>query len=671
MTVPQQRSAQSGQPGALDGEDLSGLYAQVVAAFEEVALLTTSEHAPLNDVLRLVGRRLCELLGVSRCSVYLRREDGRFQGQVGYCVGRRSIDAGVSRLVSGVEHDLFTAEILSTAAPVLVQGAITDPRTIQRTMRRWHVRDMLGVPLVVDGDVIGIIYVDNQAEEHLYTTRDVELAKTFAGLAAIAVRQAWLYQQLARRATVTEHQRRVLGASALMHSRVTRAVLDGAGVADLLCLIVELLGKPVVWYDARLSVVSWAAPEHLALAQRPGLTRTQLGLPVVRNALAQLDAGSSSVVLRATPELRCRRLLVRMIVDQKCAGYLELCELGGGFSQTDAKALEQAAMAVALKLVTEARNADALRHEREDYLADLLYGRREPARLAAEAVRFGIDAGGRHLLLRVQYAQEPHGDAATGKRRREEVAQLIGRQLSDGRRCVAHTGVPGADLLLVELPAEPAEPPGAAEAACRAGLDAAFVDLTARYGVRHAIASEPCRALTGLPVAAERVREIAALAAASGAGGSDGGGRLVFAGDFELVRIVSQRDGLSGARRYAEELLAPLVEHDAASGGGLVETLRAFVACQAHIRPTAVLLEVHENTVRYRLNRIRELSGIDPERLEALLRVALAFQVLSLFTGESGLSRPTTVPEEPLSPAAGGTDDEVRQRIAAKGDKPC
>jgi hypothetical protein len=73
---------------SVDDDDLGALYGQVVAAFEEVALLTTSEKVPLNDVLRLVGRRLCELLGVSRCSVYLRREDGLFQGQVGYCAGR-------------------------------------------------------------------------------------------------------------------------------------------------------------------------------------------------------------------------------------------------------------------------------------------------------------------------------------------------------------------------------------------------------------------------------------------------------------------------------------------------------------------------------------------------------------------------------------------------------
>src|SRR5260370_25736364 len=208
----------SGGTGELDQGQL---YGEVVGAFEEVALLTTSDSADMNDVLRLVGRRLCELLRVSRCSVYLRRDDGRFQGQVGYCVGRRSIDAGVSRLVSGVTHDLFTAEIIRTSEPWLVRDAANDPGTIQRTMRQWGVRDMLGVPLVVHSEVIGIIYVDNQGDNHEYTDRDVKLAQAFASLSALAVRQGWLYRQLGERAKGIDEQRSTPGWAAAWTNRVT------------------------------------------------------------------------------------------------------------------------------------------------------------------------------------------------------------------------------------------------------------------------------------------------------------------------------------------------------------------------------------------------------------------------------------------------------------------
>ena len=41
-------------------------------------------------------------------------------------------------------------------------------------------------------------------------------------------------------------------------------------------------------------------------------------------------------------------------------------------------------------------------------------------------------------------------------------------------------------------------------------------------------------------------------------------------------------------------------------------------------------LGVHENTVRYRLGRIRQITGRDPTTLDSLLMARMAFQVLDL-----------------------------------------
>src|SRR5260370_38860027 len=51
--------------------DQGQLYGEVVGAFEEVALLTTSDSADMIDVLRMVRGRLCEPLRVTRCFVDL------------------------------------------------------------------------------------------------------------------------------------------------------------------------------------------------------------------------------------------------------------------------------------------------------------------------------------------------------------------------------------------------------------------------------------------------------------------------------------------------------------------------------------------------------------------------------------------------------------------------
>jgi sugar diacid utilization regulator len=602
--------------------DLDGFYPRVIGAFEEVALLTTSDTVPLHDILRLVGRRLCELLEVTRCSVYLRRTDGRFQGQVGYCVGR-SIDERVSKLVSGVEADRFTAEIVASQSPVVVEDAVSDPRTIHRTMRQWGVRDMLGVPLVVDHEVIGIIYVDNQGRRRGYTSQDIKVAQAFAGLSALAVRQGWLYSQLAERANVIDHQRRVLGETTVVHNRVTRAVLDGATTEAILQLIAELLGKPVVLYSPKFKVVSWAAHPDSQMHQCPALTTEQLGLEWIRKQMASLHNGSPSITLRATTETRCRRLLVRMAVGQQCVGYLEMCEIGGKFTAVDAKALEQASMAIALKRLTDQRNEDLSRQEREEYFADILYGRRDIASLTGRAERFGIDLDKRHAVVRLQYAYEGCASDSTGHRRRHGVTATLNRFLAGAGQVLAGTSVPGADLFLLSAPVAEA---GQVDGALGSALQAAFPEVAARYDVQFAVVSETCRTLHDLPAAAERVRDTVNLLRETGREP-----QLAFAYQFELIRLVARRDGIPAALRHATGLLRPLVDHDEANEGALLPTLEAFTRCQAQIRTTAAELGVHENTVRYRLNRIREISTIDPMRLDSLMGVSMALQLHSLF----------------------------------------
>lgn len=603
--------------------DLADDYAEIIAAFEEVTLLTMREDAQLNDVLRLVGRRLCELLDVSRCSVYLRRDDGLFQGRVGYCIGS-DIDSGVSRLVSGFEGDDFTAEIVATRSPVLVRNAIHDPRTVKKAMRRWSIRNMLGVPLVVEDEVIGILYVDDQDRGHDYDDREVKLAQAFAGMTALAVRHRWLYEQAEERAAVIERQRRVLLQSSVVHNRVTRAILDGEDIPEILRIIVGLVGKPVVLYSPSMEVASWAVPAGLDGAGYPGLSPNERQLPWVRRTIAQLNSETSTVMLRATPETGCRRLMVRMLIDHQCAGYLEMSEIGRGFTPVDGRTLEQASTAVAMKLLSDQRRFETYERDREEHLADLLYARRHPSALRERAAEFGIDIEMSQIVLRLQSAEGAStsaGGPETGRQRRDALARLLGGVLGDLASPVAHTSVPGAVLMLLQLRPGSGNP----SSAIRAALEGALDELVARFEIQYAVLSERCHRLEELPVAAERARGAAELLRETGSAPL-----VVPARELGLLRLVTEREGLDGAARFANHLLAPLIEHDATAGSDLIETLRAYIDADAQVRQAAKLLDVHENTVRYRLGRVRDLSDIEPERFDSLLDVALALKVTEL-----------------------------------------
>lgn len=62
---------------------------------------------------------------------------------------------------------------------------------------------------------------------------------------------------------------------------------------------------------------------------------------------------------------------------------------------------------------------------------------------------------------------------------------------------------------------------------------------------------------------------------------------------------------------FADPRLAVVVDYDAAHGAYLVETLRTYLRSGCNARDAARVLNLHPNTLRYRITRIEALSGLD------------------------------------------------------------
>lgn len=95
-------------------------------------------------------------------------------------------------------------------------------------------------------------------------------------------------------------------------------------------------------------------------------------------------------------------------------------------------------------------------------------------------------------------------------------------------------------------------------------------------------------------------------------------------------------DALRDDRRragYYLSLLAPLHKYDSEHHGDLVKTLTAYLRHAGNSSRTADALYLHRNSLRYRLARIRALTGLDIAEPDT--RLALQVAVL-LEAGEPG-----------------------------------
>jgi hypothetical protein len=491
-------------------------------------------------------------------------------------------------------------------------------------MRRYEVRDMLAVPLLFSNEVIGIVYLDDFTSPHEYGAAEIEIVQTFAGLAALAIQQASLYAQLNKRASIIEHQKHVLERLAEIHGSLTRSVLSGADVQAIIRLVSQLVRKPVLLYTKDFEVTGWASPDELELREPQRLPASALKIAWVREAILGTSIHRPSVLVPPSPEagLPQRRLICQLVIGDETAGYLEVVELGQRIGVIDVKVVEHAATVLSLEILSQRRQAAAEGQAREDFLYDLLHGQRESHVLAARAPMFGIDLDLPHAVVRV--AHEPDTDASVaGPERRAQLGDAI--SAATGLDIRVSVTLPGADLFLV---GPLAQPDAGALRLLKQGLEVVFDSLDKPLHARRAAVSRACTAAADYPLVHKDLYETIDLIDMFGWNRG-----VVMSSELGMLRLVVTAGHRADVVRFAQELLGSLIEHDGTADRQLISTLRVFIDCGAHIRPTAQALGVHENTVRYRISRIREIAGIDCDDLSDLLNVRLALQVLDIFHG--------------------------------------
>jgi sugar diacid utilization regulator len=128
--------------------------------------------------------------------------------------------------------------------------------------------------------------------------------------------------------------------------------------------------------------------------------------------------------------------------------------------------------------------------------------------------------------------------------------------------------------------------------------------------------------LAGIAIGYAEAREAVEIAAGTGIRG-----RAVA---LEDVLVDHMLRSSPHAQRMLDSVLGPLLEYDRLHQAELAETLRAYLAADANLTKSARLLNVHPNTVVYRLQRIRQLTGRDPRAVDELLILFLALKLTEL-----------------------------------------
>jgi sugar diacid utilization regulator len=110
-------------------------------------------------------------------------------------------------------------------------------------------------------------------------------------------------------------------------------------------------------------------------------------------------------------------------------------------------------------------------------------------------------------------------------------------------------------------------------------------------------------------------------------------------------------------QRFYEETVAPLVAYDEQYETELVQTLETFLDADGNVAGTAQRLFTHRHTVRYRLERVRDLTGLDVASTDGRERLGLGLKAMRVL----GIASPQG-PASEAGAAAGRVRREAKDR---------
>ena len=569
------------------------------------------ENRTLYSVIKLVSSSLevvpmlegvvglaTEATGCHACFIYL-LEDGRLTMRAASPVFERA----VGKVRMSVEEGL-TGWVARHRTPEFIrEKAMADPRMKYfPLLQEERFQSMVAVPILSRAaGTIGVIVLHTEAP-HEFTEETLKLLVHIASLVSGAIENAQLYDRERRRvdsltglSSLAQQVARATEASELgqVVARGTRGLL-GAQVCQLYRLEGQGTGLQMLASD----------PEGIATA--PSMSAAGL-------MLAALDApGARPPATGLWPDAQAGDLLVTPLsaggerIGLLCTG----APPGRSFGDEDA----EIARAIAHLAAVAIKRADLIEGlTKANIVKDLFEALAAGATTfaAAKAAELQSDLTTPYLMV----CAEPAGGREQSSGEWRAIAETLGRRLAELAARAAVDAGPGPVRAVLPLGTQR---PGRVEEVLRTCRE-----LGRQTGAAIGV-SEP----RGGPTDAARAYREALDAATIGRALLGEGGSIAYSqlGAYRYLVQIAEEDA---PRDRMREAVDRLIDYDGKRRTALLDTLERYLAERRSVIESARALFIHPNTLRQRLARIEELTGLNLDD-DDLLSLELAIKLARL-----------------------------------------
>ena len=559
----------------------------------ESGLLTVIESARdlsarlhLDELLRTLTTRARNLLGSHVAWI------STFDTQVGE-FHVLATDGAVARrtgaMVAGRNRGIVSV-VMETRLPFSTPDYLHDTRfahdaELDQTFREEGIVAVAGVPLLWEGDVIGLLFVADRYHR-THTAQNISILSTLATHAAVAIKNAMAFQQAEdalqsaerARAELERHARQVQGA-AEAHAQMTSLLARGASLAALCESVAGHLGGALLVLDEAAQVIGQGvATGYAGTAMERYAPHAETSSALAR-ALRESRQGGRSVLAYEDQGEWCRAIAV--IGGDDVLGAVLLFGRGG-LDETAVRTFERSATVVAIVLLSRDRMEATRTRDMASLLRGLLSPRQDDLPLLCErALAFGLDLAQPHSLMVVDLAES---NASSASRRLRAANTLAGAVFDevDGR------------LVLLTATIRAAEHR-------KAIVEMAGQDLGAEF---RGVVSRPLAAPAEIPPTYTTLRRALPVLRRIGIVS-----QVLPQNEMALYSALFETHDQESLAAFLAATIGPLVAYDEKRNTELAQTLLGYFDCNQNAKLAAQRLGIHVNTMRQRLATMEDLLG--------------------------------------------------------------
>ncbi len=588
------------------------------------AVMGISGHMEINTLAREVAYYAKGVTGTESAAVMLYERDRVIELLA--VAGDRSLAAPLATWNSLLETVLVGGEVVrdfeissNRGMPEIVNG-------------------ILGVPLAVQGQVKGAIFVINKRDGGSFAMDDEESLRLLAGQVGVVLENVQLYKKINQELEITvaklksanemlNYQYRNLEDSISLQQQLVGLVLEGKGLKSIVQTLGMLVGgtalvlndrnKVVAKYGDTTELQAFAFSSHgLGLSQRGrGIRIVEQG-DIPTGTLLREGENSSS---RPGQKL----VVLPVSAGGRQLGLLIVGEAQRQFTEMDMVAVRETATVIALEML---KGIEVELQFRTNFFDQLLAGKHDnPQSLQEQGKKMGFNLADEHRLVLVEVEDNEEKARKIGKRGSAELTledflQVVTKATEENAPGSAVFTKDGSIVALVRVKkTKQGYHPDVSEV-----VNYILANLKRIASARQCwvTVGRLCRNPGDYPRSHDEAR--AALEIMKKLNLPE---EVLFYDQLGIYSIMFDINPQK-LQDYINRVLGNLIEYDKKNKGDLVATLKFYVKNTYNLHQTAKATFLSPSTLKYRLKKIQEVGNFDLNDPDSRLQVELALKVI-------------------------------------------